>query len=267
MMSGWQRIKANLRVVSMAFEIELRQSFTDAFVLFGIIVQPTIVAFMALWMLKDQVANYAIFVVVGSAMTGLWTTLLFQGGNSITGERWTGTLEPLSCAPAPLRAVVSGKLLANITQSLLSLICCYTFISLIMGLPLTIAKPGLFAGSIVLTVVAFIAFGLIIGSLFILNPDVQRFQNGLEFVVYIFSGFLFPIALLPMWTTPFSYILTPYWAARALHAASSGTGSDGEIYFCWAMLIVFSILYAIVSKFLFKSILRKAREDATLNMQ
>lgn len=267
MMTGWQNIKANLRVIFMAFEIEFRQSFTDAFVLFGIIVQPMIVAFMALWMLKDQVANYAIFVVVGSAMTGLWTTLLFQGGNSITGERWTGTLEPLSCAPAPLRAVVSGKLLANISQSLLSIVCCYTFISLVMGLPLTIAKPWLFAGSIVLTVVAFIAFGLIIGSLFIINPDVQRFQNGLEFVVYIFSGFLFPIALLPMWTTPFSYILTPYWAARALHAASSGTGSNGEIYFCWAMLILFSVIYAVISKFLFRVILRKAREDATLNMQ
>ncbi|RJQ41625.1 MAG: ABC transporter permease [Anaerolineaceae bacterium] len=266
-MTAWQKIKCNLRVIFMAFEIEFRQSFTDAFVLFGIIVQPMIVAFMALWMLKDQVANYAIFVVVGSAMTGLWTTLLFQGGNSITGERWTGTLEPLTCAPAPLRAVVSGKLLASITQSLLSIVFCYTFISLIMGLPLTIAKPWLFFGSILLTVVAFIAFGLIIGSLFIINPDVQRFQNGLEFVVYIFSGFLFPIALLPMWTTPFSYILTPYWAARALHAASSGSGSDGEIFFCWVMLILFSVVYAIVSKFLFQAILRKAREDATLNMQ
>ncbi len=266
-MSLLKSVKQNLRVIFMAFEIEFRQSFTDAFVLFGIIVQPMIVAFMALWMLRDQVADYAIFVVVGSGMTGLWTTLLFQGGNSITGERWTGTLEPLSCAPAPLRAVVSGKLLASISQSLLSIAFCYTFISLMMGLPVSIAKPWLFAGSILLTVVAFIAFGLIIGSLFILNPDVQRFQNGLEFVVYIFSGFLFPIALLPMWTTPLSYILTPYWAARALHAASSGSGSNGEIYFCWAMLIAFSVVYAIASKFLFKSILRKAREDATLNMQ
>ena len=266
-MSAMQRLKANLRVIFMAFEIEMRQSFTDAFVLFGIIVQPMVVAFMALWMLKDQVADYAIFVVVGSGMTGLWTTLLFQGGNSVTGERWTGTLEPLSCAPAPLRVVVTGKLLANITQSLLSIVFCYGFISLIMGLPLSIAEPWLFVGSIVLTIVAFIAFGLLIGSLFILNPDVQHFQNGLEFVVYIFSGFLFPIALLPMWTTPISYILTPYWAARALHASSSGTGSQQEIFFCWAIMILLTVVYAIFSKYLFRVILKKAREDATLNMQ
>ena len=266
-MNTAQRLKSNLRVMFMAFEIEMRQSFTDAFVLFGIIVQPMIVAFMALWMLRDQVANYAIFVVVGSGMTGLWTTLLFQGGNSITSERWTGTLEPLACSPAPLRVVVSGKLMANIVQSLLSIVFCYGFISVIMGLPLSLTYPWLFFGSIVLTVVAFIAFGLMIGSLFIINPDFQRFQNGLEFVVYIFSGFLFPIALLPMWTTPISYILTPYWAARALHAASSGSGTVQEILFCWGMLILFVVLYAFLSKYLFRVILRKAREDATLNMQ
>lgn len=267
MMTTWQKITRNLRVISIAFEIEMRQSFTDAFVLFGIIVQPMIVAFMALWMLRDQVANYAIFVVVGSGMTGLWTTLLFQGGNSITGERWTGTLEPLACAPAPLRVVVSGKLLADITQSLFSIVFCYAFISILMGLPVAIAKPWLFVGSILLTIIAFIAFGMILGPLFILNPDFQRFQNGLEFVVYVFSGFLFPIALLPMWTTPLSYILTPYWAARALHAASSGSGSNEEIFFCWGMLILFSILYFVLSKYLFRGVLRKAREDATLNMQ
>ena len=133
-MTAWQKITRNLRVIAIAFEIEMRQSFTDAFVLFGIIVQPMVVAFMALWMLQDQIANYAIFVIVGSGMTGLWTNLLFQGGNSITGERWTGTLEPLSCTPAPLRVVVTGKLLANITQSLFSIVFCYAFISILMGL-------------------------------------------------------------------------------------------------------------------------------------
>ena len=256
-----------LRVVAISFEIEFRQTLTDGFVIFGIIVQPMIIAFMALWMLKDHVADYAIFVVVGSGMTGLWTTLLFQGGNSITRERWTGTLESLVSAPAPLRVVVSGKNLASISQSLLSMVACYTLVSVILGFTLKIANPWLFGVSLIFTVIAFVSFGLIIGSLFVLNPDVQHFQNGLEFVVYVLSGFLFPIALLPGWTTPFSYILTPYWAARALHGASMGTLGTKEILFSWLMLVAFSTLYIFLSKYLFRIILRKAREDATLNMQ
>ena len=58
------RLKSALRIIAMSFEIELRQNLTDGFVLFGIVVQPLIVAFMALWMLKDRGPDYAIFVVV-----------------------------------------------------------------------------------------------------------------------------------------------------------------------------------------------------------
>lgn len=83
-----QRILKSLKPLIISFEIELRQNLMDGFVIFGILIQPLIVAYMALWMLKDKGLDYAIFVVVGSGMTGLWTTLLFNGGNSITGERW-----------------------------------------------------------------------------------------------------------------------------------------------------------------------------------
>jgi len=218
-----------------------------------------------LWMLKDKGPDYAIFVVVGSAMTGLWTTLLFNGGNSITGERWTGTLEPLVASPSSLRVVVFGKVLANVTQSLLSMVGCYTLISLVMGYPLSITSPLLFIASVFLTVFAFVSFGVIIASLFILIPDFQRLQNTLEFPVYILCGFLFPIALLPGWTTPLSYLLSPYWAARALHGATQGTLSNQQIFYSLGFLLLFSIAYLLVSGRLYRTALKRARVDATLD--
>jgi len=260
-----KQIRRAMLTMAMAFEIELRQNLTDGFVIFGIIIQPFIVAFMALWMLKDSAVDYAIFVVVGSAMTGLWTTLLFNGGNSITGERWTGTLESLVGAPTSLRTVVFGKILANVVQSLLSMVGCYSFISLILGYPITVTRPGLFFIALVFTVFAFVSFGLIIASLFILIPDFQRLQNSLEFPVYILCGFLFPIALLPGWTTPLSYILSPYWAAKALHGASQGNIPNSEIYFSILFLVLFSVIYIILSGWLYRIVLRKARVDATLD--
>lgn len=262
-----ERFKQQLQLIFIAFEMEMKQNLTDAFILFGILIQPLIIAFLALWMLKGNAPDYAIFVAVGSGMTGLWTTLLFNSGNSITGERWTGTLENLVAAPVPMRMVVFGKNLADITQSLLSVVVCYTLISLILGYALTISHPFLFLISLILTIFSFVCFGLIISTAFILNPDVQRFQNGLEFPIYILAGFLFPIAVLPNWTTPLSYLLTPYWAAVALHGSSSGNISLNQIYFSWLMMIVFGILHLFTSEFLFRKVLFKAREDATLNMQ
>lgn len=260
-----RNMKRTIRSVLIAFEIELRQNLMDGFVIFGILIQPLIVAFIALWMLRDKGPDYAIFVVVGSAMTGLWTTLLFNGGNSITSERWTGTLEPLVAAPTSLRVVVFGKVLSNVSQALLSMIGCYTFISIVLGYPLAIEKPGIFFFSLLLTVFAFVCFGLIIASLFILIPDFQRLQNTLEFPVYILCGFLFPVALLPGWTTPLSYILSPYWAARALHGASSGNLTADQIFFALLMLALFSAFYILVSRKLYEVVLKRARVDATLD--
>lgn len=257
----------SLRVMLLSFEVQLRQNLTDGFVLFGILVQPLLVAFMALWMLKDKGPDHAIFVVVGSGLTGLWTTLLFDGGNSITGERWNGTLEPLVGSPSSMRLIVFGKVLASITQSLLSMVGCYTLISLIMGYPLTIQYPGLFIGSVILTVLALVCFGLIMASLFILIRDIGRMINTLEFPVYILCGFLFPIALLPGWTTPISYLLSPYWAAVALHGASSGTLPANQILFAWAMMIAFSTAYVLLSEGLYRKILYRARVEASLDTQ
>jgi ABC-2 type transport system permease protein len=264
---NWKRIRQTFQLILIAFEMEMKQNFTDAFIIFGILVQPMIIAFLALWMLKGRGSEYAIFVAVGSGMTGLWTTLLFNSGNSITGERWTGTLENLVGAPVPMRMVVFGKNLADVTQSLLSVLVCYTLISLILGYALNIAHPFLFIISLILTVFSFVSFGLVMSTLFILNPDVQRFQNGLEFPIYILAGFLFPIAILPIWTTPISYLLTPYWAAIALHGTTSGNIPNDQIYFSWLMMIGFSVFYLLISESLFRKVLYKAREDATLNMQ
>jgi ABC-2 type transport system permease protein len=162
---------------------------------------------------------------------------------------------------------VFGKVLASITQSLLSMVGCYTLISLIMGFPLTIQRPGLFVGSVILTVLALVCFGLIMASLFILIRDIGRMINTLEFPVYIFCGFLFPIALLPGWTTPISYLLSPYWAAQALHGAASGTLSVNQILFAWAMMIAFSLTYVLLSDGLYRKILYRARVEASLDTE
>jgi len=260
-------IKVYSRVVARSFEMTLRSNFSDLFILFAIVVQPIIIALLALWMLQGQGENYAVFVIVGSGMTGLWSSLLFVSGNSITVERRTGTLESLVGSPTPIQVVVFGKSLANVFQSLLSMIGSYILISLIFGIPIQILEPGFFVVAMLFTIVSFVFFGLILAALFVVNPDVQRWQNGLEFPVYILGGFLFPIALLPGWTTPLSYILAPYWAAQALHGAANGTLDLAGLAQAVGMMTLFSLIYLVISGKLFRVMLRKARVDATLGMQ
>jgi ABC-2 type transport system permease protein len=258
------RVRQFIRVVLLSAEMALRHTATDSFVIFAVFVQPLIIAILGLLMLRERGADYGMFVVVGSGLTGLWSSLLFVSGNAITRERRSGTLEGLVGVPTPMWMIVLGKNLAHVVQSLGSMVLAYLLVSIFTAYPLTIRQPLAFALSAVFIVVSFVCFGLLLSPLFIVNPDVQRFQNGLEYPVYILSGFLFPILLLPGWTNPLSYLLAPFWAARALHSSAAGEASRNSLGLDWGMMLVLSAVYLLISALLFTRMLKKAREDATL---
>jgi ABC-2 type transport system permease protein len=255
------------RTVLVVAEVTLRHQMNDSFILFAILFQPVIIAVLALFMLKDTGPNAAMFVVVGSGLTGLWSSLLFISGNSISSERWQGTLESLVGVPTPFEVIVFGKNLANVLQSLLSMVVAYLLAALFFGYSLHLDQPLLFLVSVLLSVLAFISFGLIIAPIFVMYREVQQWQNAMEYPVYILAGFLFPILLLPGWTTPLSYLLPPYWAAIALHGTSTGNAAIEQTLFAWGMMLLFSTIDLFIASRLFKIMLYKARVDATLDVQ
>lgn len=260
-------LRAQLRALRASAVLAFLSNAFDGFIVFTLIVQPLVIAVLGLWILAGTGEDYGIYVVVGSGLTGLWSGLLFISGNSVTGERWTGTLESISSLPTPLPVIVLGKTLANVLQSLVSMIAAYLLASVFLGYPLTVNYPVPFVASIVLMVGAFVCLGMVMAPLFVTNPDVQRMQNAIEFPVYILAGFLFPIALLPTWVTPLSYLLSPYWAAVALHETSSGAGDPLTVAGAWVAMIVLSVVYLVIARILFRTLLRKARLDGTLGLQ
>ncbi|MEW6241217.1 MAG: ABC transporter permease [Chloroflexota bacterium] len=255
------------RTMFTVAEMTIRHQLNDSFILFAVLFQPLIIAVLALYMLKDKGSEYAMFVVVGSGLTGLWSSLLFVSGNSINTERWSGTLEALVGVPTPFEVIVFGKNLASVVQSLLSMVTSYTLAAIFFGYSLHIEQPLLFVGSLALSVFAFISFGLIIAPIFVMYRGVQQWQNAMEFPVYILAGFLFPIALLPNWTTPISYVLPPYWAAIALHGTSTVAAPLGQVLSAWGMMLVFSVVDLMIASQLFKVMLYKVRVDATLDTE
>ena len=257
---------ANLRVVLTTFELDIKQQAVDLFMVFGVVIQPLLIAIMAIYMLLERDPSRGIYVVVGSGMTGLWTSLLFRGTFNINAERFMGTLEGIVASPSSLATVVIGKTLASVTLSFLSMIFSYNLASIIFRFPLTIAQPLPFFVSLLVTVLAFISFGLLISPLMAVNLSLSGWVNALEYPMYILGGFLFPILLLPDWSNPLSYVLAPYWAARVLHATSSGGATPSDILLSWGMMLILSAIYLAASYRLFRVVLHRARVEATLSM-
>lgn len=260
-------ILRQLRVIGVVFLLHLKQVAVDLFVIFTVIVQPLIVAALGIFMLRGKPGFEAIYVVVGSALTGLWSGTLFFSAFNISFERWVGTLEEIVASPTSLQTVIIGKSLANAVMSFSSMFFGYAMISVVFGFQLTISNVPAFILSAILTLGSLIALGLVIAPFMAINIGANAWANALEFPMYILGGFLFPLAILPNWVTPVSYILAPYWGARAMHGTSSGDAPLGDVLLSWGMMVLFITVYYLLSRWLFKKLLYKARVDATLGIQ
>lgn len=256
-----------LRAIAAAFKMNFLTLVVDGFFIFATFLMPLIYAVIAFGILRDKGPNYGIYVAIGSGLAGLWSTLMFGSSGAIIGERWTGTLELIAATPTPMWMIVLGKAIGVVFQSLLSMVVSYMLGWLVFGYPLAIAQPLEFFIVLVISLFSFVAFGLLLAPLFLLNPQIAQFQNALEFPVYMLCGFLFPIALLPIWTTPLSYILSPYWTARLLQAAAGGTLSWNEMWAESALVLLLGIVYIVLASFLFRRVLYKTRVEATLGLQ
>jgi ABC-2 type transport system permease protein len=74
------------------------------------------------------------------------------------------------------------------------------------------------------TVISLGLMGLLLASTFVLYRHANALSNLLEYPVWIASGLVFSISLLPVWVRPVSWILPPYWGMQAIrHAALGGS--------------------------------------------
>lgn len=259
-------ISRQLRVILSAFELHLKQIAVDGFVIFTAVIHPIAFALIAIFMLRDSDSFDPIFVIVGGALTGMWSSTLFFSIYNIQGERWSGTLEYIVASPTPLPAVAIGKSIANTVVALSSMVFGYLVALAFFKFELTITNPAAFFVSLLFTVISLISTGLVIAPFLALNMGAIMWTNALEYPIYMLGGFLFPIALLPIWTTPLSYALAPYWAAKALHQTSSGGATINEIFYSWIWALVCSLVYLFVAGWLFRRLVHKARIEASLGM-
>lgn len=257
-------MRTAFRIASRSAWVNFQEVAADGFLLFAAVWQPFFIGVTTMYVLRHRADFDPMYVIVGTALSGIWSTLLFAGSGAISHERWMGTLELLAASPAPFFAVIGGKLAGTTMFSLLSLVLSYAIGALLFGYPIVIAEPAWFAVSLVFAVVALWATGMFFAPLAILWRAVGRFLLGLEYPIFALSGFLFPVLLLPVWLLPISVVLPPYWAAVALHGAASGDLDAAGLLRAWFFLLLTGAVLLLIAGRLADEVLTRARRAGTL---
>ena len=257
-------MKPQLQTFIGSFWMSQLNFFADPQWIIPNIIAPFVFTAVALLFFRNVSGSLALYAVLGGGMMGMWGNTLYGAGFALSFDRWNGTLEYVLATPSRLVWIVAGRSASSAVLGLVNALAILVIAVFGYKADIGISNPALFLLALVLTLASLSALGVLFCSSFLLTRSAQVLTNGLEMPIYVASGSMFPIALLPFWSHPFSWALGPTWGIDALRAAA-GYSAVGSAY--WLdMLIVFisTIVYLAVGFWLFILVERKARRDATL---
>jgi hypothetical protein len=134
----------------------------------------------------------------------------------------------------------------------------------LFGVPLEFVHPLQLAVALPVTVGSLGLLGLVLASTFVLYRNANAFANLLEYPIWLITGLLVPLSLLPGWVEPISWLLAPTWGIRAIRdAALVEAGSAWpEIGMC----VLLGGVYLVLGSIFLRNFERLARRRATLSL-
>lgn len=201
-----------------------------------------------------------VYASLGASVMGVWSATSTAAGNALQRERWHGTLELLAAAPVHFALVLMPIAITLATMGIYCMAATLLWGRFVFGIPLTFEHPFAFAVAVPVTIVSIAAAGFLLAVAFVRHRAGWALGNMLEFPVWLVAGFLVPIALLPDWVRPLSWVLAPTWGVNSIREAASGGTPWPDIALCLAV----GGAYTAVGVVLVERMLRRAREKAAL---
>lgn len=252
------------RLIGVSWLFHLKGLSTSAFFQLTAIFQPIIFASIAFFMFESgQREGTLLYAALGAGLMGIWSSTLFGSGGSIQWQRWQGTLELSVAAPARFIWVMLPLTIATASIGLYSILATLLWGWLFFGMPIELAEPWLFALALPVTILSLGLLGLVLASTFILYRNANAFSNLLEYPVWLVTGLLVPIALLPGWVAWISWVLAPTWGIKAIRNAALG---GGEVWPALGMCALLGVIYLALGALFLQNFERLAREKATLSL-
>ena len=203
-----------------------------------------------------------LYASLGSAVAGIFSMIAIDASGAIQRQRFWGTLELLIAAPVRFALVLLPMTIAVATVGIYCLATTLVWGRLVYGIPLPLEHPLAFALAVPATLISVGVLGFALCMVLVRFRWAGQIGNSLEYPVWIVSGLLFPIAVLPAWTHPISWSLATTWGMQALLHGALG----GAVWRDLAMCTLLSVVYAAIGISIVDRFLDAARRSASLSL-
>jgi len=252
---------STLRMILIGALMQVKMSTRGTFEIATAMIMPVVQATMAVYLLRAADSPHRMIeAAVGAGLMGVWSTVLFGSGGAIQRQRFMGTLEMLMLAPRNPAVTVLPITIATGLTGTYAMVATLGWGWLIYGIKPDFVHPWAFLVAVPACILGLGMFGLLMASTFVVMRNANALCNTLEYPIWLLSGMLVPITVLPAWTGPIAAILPTTWGARAVHEAVSGGSVWPAIGWCLGISAICFVLGAVSMSF----VERRARAAATL---
>ena len=210
----------------------------------------------------------AFYIYVGAVMSGVsWAV--------IDDREHYKTLKYMYVAPIHIPMYLMGRGVAKVLIGSISVVITILFGVLFLKVPLDLATINwpMFIGALLLGILMLAMMGLLLAgiSLVIVN-NVWFIGEGVAGALYIFSGAIFPLEVLPNWLRPIGYAMPiTYWLELLRRSL---IGSVAEVFptlqnfsdlTLFGILIGLTLVFSVVSLATFRYFEHMARERGLID--
>lgn len=221
----WQAV---LAFVERQFSLCRRYLGWELVFLFYTIVNTLTIAFIAVGMPARGHPNasntvdqgYLFYLVIGALMWGFLGIIFREVSDSVSWERWEGTIEQTFMAPIHRLTHLGGICAYAVLYGLLRTVIVLVAVSMIFGVSLPKAN---FAGALMILAISslsFVGLGLMAAVLPLLSPEKgAQATHIFEGLLLLVSGIYYPVTVLPEWLQNFAVLSPATFALQGVRMA------------------------------------------------
>jgi ABC-2 type transport system permease protein len=192
---------------------------------------------------REETAKATTFLLIGSLVWSFLSMIFDLLSETVSWERWEGTIEYTFMSPASRSTQLLGMGVYAIAYGIARVIVMLITISFFFDLSL--GNANYLGAAVILGIcsISLVGFGMVAAVMPLLSPEKgQQVTNIVTAVLLLVSGIYYSVEVLPDWLEPIARISPVYYALDGIRdTLIDGASLDSQWNNIWPLLIMAAV--------------------------
>jgi ABC-2 type transport system permease protein len=192
---------------------------------------------------REETAKATTFLLIGSLVWSFLSMIFDLLSETVSWERWEGTIEYTFMSPASRSTQLLGMGVYAIAYGIARVIVMLITISFFFDLSL--GNANYLGAAVILGIcsISLVGFGMVAAVMPLLSPEKgQQVTNIVTAVLLLVSGIYYSVEVLPNWMEPIARISPVYYALDGIRdTLIDGASLDSQWNNIWPLLIMAAV--------------------------